>query len=324
MINPTKQLLQRLQLPLLFVLSIGVPTSYAYDVANGRKINSSCALCHGFYGQGTPGSLSPRLAGLPAKYIIKELEFYRDGTRTYPPMVVASQIKNMTDKDITDVSEYLASINLEKMDLPEIPIAKGDPKKGEELFKEDCKTCHGKEAEGKPKKGAPMLAGQYASYILNQIRRFKIKERHHDDDPDDETFDDYSQVEIESIAAHLTHLTKQKQTERRERVAALMGMAGMEGGMAGMQQGMAGMLAMAGMTSKTLTCATDLCKETTDGTGDGFAGTFKVSSRGEIILSPSQRDLRMVAGLHGRFKISTTGGLEFHPDTEILKKTEKK
>lgn len=281
---------------LLLALGICIPTSYAYDVENARRINNSCALCHGMYGQGTPGSMSPRLAGLPAKYLAKEIAYYRDGTRDYAPMVMASSIKSMTDKDINDVSEYLASVDLEKMDLPEIPVAKGDAKSGAELFKEECKTCHGKEAEGKPKKGAPMIAGQYASYILSQISKFKAKERYHDDDPDDETFDEFSQQQIESLAAHLTTLTKRKQTERRKRVAAYQ----------------ASQTGMAGMKSAALTCATDLCS---DEENDGYAGSFKVSARGELILSPSGKDLRMTAGLHGRFKISKTGGLEFYPDS---------
>ena len=102
------------RLLLLLSLAICIPTSYAYDVENARRINNSCALCHGMYGQGTPGSMSPRLAGLPAKYLAKEIAYYRDGTRDYAPMVMASFIKSMTDKDINDVSEYLASVDLEK------------------------------------------------------------------------------------------------------------------------------------------------------------------------------------------------------------------
>jgi len=295
---------------LLFIPELFMQSSYAYDIANARKINNTCALCHGIYGQGTPGSMSPRLAGLPEKYIAKEIKFYRDGTRSYPPMVISSSIKSMTDKDIEDISKYLASVDLEKMDLPEIPVSKGDFKKGAKIFRKDCKSCHGKEAQGKPRKGAPMIRGQYASYILNQIRRFKLKERYHDDDPEDEIFDDYDPDEIKSLAAHLTNLTKQKQTERRKLLASkikskttmedMVAMVGMEGMM-----GMTDMVGMTGMESSEKNTSSD----------EEFAGSFKVTSRGEIVLSPAQKDLRMIAGLHGRFKISKTGGLEFHPDS---------
>lgn len=291
---------------LLLLIGLFLQPSYAYNIANARKINNTCALCHGIYGQGTSGSMSPRLAGLPKKYIAKEIAYYRDGTRTYAPMVVSSSIKSMSDKDIDDISEYLASVNLEKMDLPEIPVSKGDHKGGAKIFKKDCKTCHGKEALGKPRKGAPMLAGQYASYILSQISKFKSKERHHDDDPEDETFDDYTVDEIKSLAAHLTTLTKQKQTKRRKLVASQTSKISTEN--------MTGMVGMTGMNNQ-LGCSSDDCNKESGGPNDGFAGTFKVTSRGEIVLSPGQKDLRMIAGLHGRFKISKTGGLEFHPDT---------
>lgn len=43
----------------------------AADLANGERMSRSCALCHGLYGQGTPGRLSPRLAGMPAEYLVK-------------------------------------------------------------------------------------------------------------------------------------------------------------------------------------------------------------------------------------------------------------
>ena len=306
-----------------FLFGFSMQVNYAFDLENARKINNKCALCHGLYGQGTPGSMSPRLSGLPADYLIKEMEFYRDGTRKYAPMVVASSIKSMTDKDIRDVSEYLASLDLEKMDLPEIPVyKKGDPKKGAEIFKGDCKTCHGAEARGKPKKGAPMIAGQYASYILSQIRKFKSKKRHHDDDPEDDTFDDFKQAEIDSIVAFLTNLTKTKQTERRMLLAKRTETkAERMAGMAGMR-GMSGMQGMSGMAKDTLVCSAELCNE--KASDDGYVGTFKITSRGDVILSPAQRDLRLVAGLQGRFKISPAGGLEFHPDTGRRNKTKDK
>ena len=87
-------------------------SAHALDVENAKRINKTCALCHGQYSQGTPGMMSPRLAGLPTEYIAKELRYYRDGKREYAPMVVTSQIKNMTDKDIDDIAEYLSLIHI--------------------------------------------------------------------------------------------------------------------------------------------------------------------------------------------------------------------
>ena len=113
--------------------------SQALDIENAKRINRSCALCHGIYGQGTPGTMSPRLAGMPKEYLAKELAYYRDGVREYAPMVVASSIANMSDKDINDISDYLSGIDLHNLDLPKIPEYKnGDPAMGEEMYEDEC------------------------------------------------------------------------------------------------------------------------------------------------------------------------------------------
>ena len=121
---------------------LSTPT-LALDIENAKKINKTCALCHGIYGQGTPGTMSPRLAGLPKEYLAKEMRYYRDGTRNYPPMVIASSIAQMSDADIDDISDYLAGVNLRNLKLPKIPAyPNGDHRAGKELFREECKFCH--------------------------------------------------------------------------------------------------------------------------------------------------------------------------------------
>ena len=50
--------------------------AWSADMANGQRINKSCALCHGSHGQGASGKLSPRIAGLPKEYLIKAMKDY--------------------------------------------------------------------------------------------------------------------------------------------------------------------------------------------------------------------------------------------------------
>ena len=95
----------------LSLLALTFP-ALAADMANGHKINKSCALCHGIYGQGAPGKLSPRIAGLPKEYIIKAMKDYRDGIRKYPLMVRTSGLDKMTDVDMDDIATFLASMDL--------------------------------------------------------------------------------------------------------------------------------------------------------------------------------------------------------------------
>jgi cytochrome c553 len=244
--------------------------------------------------------LSPRLAGLPKEYLVKEMKYYRDGVREYAPMVVSSSISSMTDEDIDDISEYLSGIDLRAMNLPQIPsYTRGDPGEGEELFGDECKFCHRKSALGKPEKGIPPLAGQYGSYLFNQIEKFKARDRYHDDDPEDETFDDYAEDELDHIIAYVTRLPVHPQLDEMRGMFTL-GMSGMS---------MSGMDAMQGM-ARTILSAPQ--QDTEIASPDTIAGRFKITPTGEILLNPNNQDLRSVAGLTGEFKI-TSGGILFIP-----------
>jgi len=109
-------------------------TTHAVDLENGKKIARSCALCHGVYGQGTPGPASPRLAGMPTGYLVKELEHYKDGSRTNLRMYVTASLASLSEEDIDDVSTYFSSINLAKVGLTEqVPVWPGDYAAGEEI-----------------------------------------------------------------------------------------------------------------------------------------------------------------------------------------------
>ena len=109
----------------LCVLSVH---AWSADMANGQQINKSCALCHGAYGQGASGKLSPRIAGLPREYIVKAMKDYVAGTRTYPLMVRTSQIDKFTERDFEDVAAYLSSLDLSSDQMFNINKSFGDDK----------------------------------------------------------------------------------------------------------------------------------------------------------------------------------------------------
>jgi cytochrome c553/uncharacterized protein (DUF302 family) len=119
-------------------------------------------------------------------------------------MLEIGGMKEMNEQQNKDLAAFLAAIDLEKHYKLEIPVPTiGDAKKGKKLFKGDCKTCHGKEAQGKARKDAPPLAGQYSEYLLRETNFFKAKNRHHDNDPEDETFNDYTKEDLNDIFAHI-------------------------------------------------------------------------------------------------------------------------
>lgn len=265
----------------------------ALDIENAKRINRTCALCHGVYGQGTPGTLSPRLAGLPKEYIAKELRYYRDGVREYAPMVLSSSIKSMTEKDIEDISDYLAGINLRNLNLPKIPEYKnGNHEKGKEVFMDECKTCHRKTGLGRESKGVPPLAGQYGSYLFRQMRKFREGERYHADDPDDETFTGRWDSDLDNLIAFLTKLPPHGPLKNSEPFSA---------------ESMTGMISMAKNGAPT-----NAQSVVGNGSAAKIAGRFHVTPEGDIILKPTNQDMRSVAGLSGNFKV-TSEGLVFIP-----------
>lgn len=180
--------------------------SHAADLANGKALNKNCALCHGTHGQGASGKLSPRLAGLPKDYLIKALKDYRSGARSNYMMMKTAALDTMSDKDIEDISAYLAAIEIKKDPMFDIVQPSGDPDEGKDIFKGDCKSCHGRDGFGKPRKGAPPLAGQHHEYLFQSFKMFQSKLRYHDNDIEDETFSDLSDTDLTNITAYISTL----------------------------------------------------------------------------------------------------------------------
>ncbi len=180
----------------------------AADLKKGKKINKTCALCHGAWGQGTAGAKSPRIAGMTTGFLVKILSEYRSKKRKNAGMLVTSGIHKMTDKHIEDIATYLAGIDLRNDPRFDVDHAKGDKAKGKKIFNSECKGCHRRSGYGKPKKGIPALAGQQTKYIINTIERFKARTRVHDDEPEDDLFDEMfpKKEDMQNLTAYLSTL----------------------------------------------------------------------------------------------------------------------
>jgi len=196
---------------LYFLIITGIlffaSNSFSADLQNGKQLFRYCSLCHGKVGQGIKGGDIPKIGGLPKYYLMHQHELFVSQKRFNPAMMTIGRMDKLTAKEQDDLYSYISSIDIQK-EAPtlEIPTFTGDAKKGKKLYKGDCKTCHGKKAEGKPKKEAPPTSWQYSEYLLRQIDFFKTKERLHDNDDEDETFDDYSQQDIIDILTYISTL----------------------------------------------------------------------------------------------------------------------
>lgn len=180
---------------------------YEPDIAAGEVMFRQCALCHGHRGQGILGGKYPRLAGLPEYYLMNALWDYQTGKRGYDAMLVVGGLKTADDKDLLDLAGYISGLDIE-LDVP--GPEDGSARAGRRLYKYDCKTCHGRKAEGKSRKDSPPLRGQYHEYLLRQIAMFKNGERVHAGDPEDKTFAAYEDDEILDILAFVASLDDQE------------------------------------------------------------------------------------------------------------------
>ncbi len=187
-------------------LSLQAGSDAEPDLEKGGQLHRQCALCHGHLSQGILGGKYPRLAGLPDYYLLGMIEKYKDDTLSYPAMTVVGGLRNLSEEDLASLAAYISEIDLSEKFPLDIPTAPGDVEEGEDLYKGDCKTCHGRKGEGKRKKDSPPLRGQYTEYLQRQIDMFKKRDRLHDNDEDDETFDDYSDEELQAILAFISTL----------------------------------------------------------------------------------------------------------------------
>jgi len=92
----------------LFISTISMPSIVlAGDVAAGKIKAASCTACHGKAGISSNPEW-PNLAGQKEKYLISQLNDFRDGSRDDPLM--SPMAKPLSNDDIANISAYYASL----------------------------------------------------------------------------------------------------------------------------------------------------------------------------------------------------------------------
>jgi len=140
----------------------------------GRAEFDVCQACHGVYGQGTRDLGAPRIAGLDAGYVERQLREFRSGTRGADPAdVPGGQMRSMAaalpdDAAVERVARYVATL----VTPPAPATVNGEVKAGRALYA-TCKPCHGTQGEGSPSVSAPQLAGMSDWYLLRQLEAFR-------------------------------------------------------------------------------------------------------------------------------------------------------
>ena len=80
--------------------------SQAVDEYTGRTIGSACFACHGAAGA-SKSSIPPIIIGVPAAYIVRQLQDFRDDKRY--STIMGRIARGYTDEEIIAVAEYISS-----------------------------------------------------------------------------------------------------------------------------------------------------------------------------------------------------------------------
>lgn len=134
----------------------------------------ACVTCHGARGEGN-GYDAPRLAGLPAGYLQKQMEDYAAGLRVHEVMRDVARFLDSHERVLV-ANHYAAMTPRALESAPREPTA---PSAGA-LYARACETCHG--AEGRGAAAGPPLDAQPAFYLEQQLLDWKASKRRNDGD----------------------------------------------------------------------------------------------------------------------------------------------
>lgn len=133
----------------------------------------ACASCHGDRGEGTQDI--PRLAGVPAGYLVKQLHDYRSGARQNDNMRYV--VSTLSDDQLAALGSYYAAL---ETPASAEPTFGADLERGRSLALAgdwavdlpSCFSCHGPLGWGVGE-SFPPIAGQHPAYTLSQLAAWK-------------------------------------------------------------------------------------------------------------------------------------------------------
>lgn len=167
------------------IAALGLPAYQARAESAGEHIAQqgashpgavACSSCHGADGGGNEPAGFPRLAGLNAAYLEKQLQAFKQGSNKNP--VMSGMAAALTDQEIKAVSAYYASLKpVSHAQAPaDVALSAGEKLAayGDMTTRglPACLQCHGPGGLGVGSVFPP-IAGQPYSYLVAQIEAWK-------------------------------------------------------------------------------------------------------------------------------------------------------
>ena len=194
------------------LLSLGM-TGLAQAAGNasaGEGKTAVCVACHGASGNDSLLPNVPKLGGQNEKYLLKQMQDIKSGTRAAPLM--SGMLNALDDQGMADVAAFYASkaaplgaASEESLALGEVLYRAGNA----EIGVAACTACHSPDGSGNAGAGYPALAGQDAAYTELQLKAFRTGERHNDTTEEMRvTTARLNDAEISALASYVSGLRK--------------------------------------------------------------------------------------------------------------------
>jgi len=192
---------------LVLVAGAGVQAQAAGNAASGKSKSALCAGCHGVDGNSAAPNF-PKLAGLDAVYVAKQLADFKSGARKDPTMV--GMVAALSKKDMEDLGAYYASqkrspgaavASKDDLEMAKLLYRGGNPKMGIAA----CMACHGPAGAGIPAR-FPSVSGQHATYNRKQLLDFKSGARKNDGNIMGPIAFKLSEAEIKAVSEYMAGL----------------------------------------------------------------------------------------------------------------------
>ncbi|QCF27157.1 cytochrome c4 [Hydrocarboniclastica marina] len=163
------------------------PAAPAGDATRGAEAAAVCVSCHQADGSGMnmeQGESWPRLAGLNADYLAKQLRDFQSGERVNPTMKTFANM--LTEQQIVDVAQFYSEMTPTQgrggEDADKAVLQRGQTLATAGHWSEyivSCESCHGPDNQGA---GSvfPGIAGQHAGYIMAQLKAWQEGTRTND------------------------------------------------------------------------------------------------------------------------------------------------
>jgi cytochrome c553 len=174
---------------------------------------ASCVRCHGLSGHGRGNAAFPRLAGQKAEYLFRAMSAYASSRRNSGIMEPIAA--GLSEAQWRELADYYAALPGD-LDGPREDSTAALIEHGREIASigipakdvPSCADCHG--PEGRRRNAAyPLLAGQYADYLVLQLEQFAAGTRGGSEYAHlmREVAPRLSRVEMQAVAAYYAQAT---------------------------------------------------------------------------------------------------------------------